>query len=70
MVLRPPAPQARAMTAQLFDLTARRRDGRRRRGPAAAAPVRHVPDAFVAALLCVAVDELRDEPARVLQLAR
>jgi hypothetical protein len=60
------------MTAQIVDLSARRTRGERAVARVAAAPVRHVPVEFLAALACVDVGELRDAPdARVLlRLAR
>lgn len=48
------------MSAQILDLTARRVRGEQAVARVAAAPVRHVPVAFLAALACVEVDEPRE----------
>lgn len=57
------------MTAQIVDLAAFRSRGEQAVARMAAAPVRHVPPEFLAALLCV--DEVGDgAPASVLRLAR
>ncbi len=59
------------MTAAIVDLTARRTRGEHAVARVAAAPVRHVPVEFLAALACVDVGELRDAAdAQVLRLAR
>jgi hypothetical protein len=63
--------QAPAMTAQIVDLSARRTRGEQAVARVAAAPVRHVPVEFLAALACVDVGDLRDAAdAQVLRLAR
>jgi hypothetical protein len=59
------------VTAQILDLTARLSRGERAVTRIAAEPVRHITPAFIAALLCLDLDdEDTAVPARVLQLAR
>jgi hypothetical protein len=72
MVVRRRGPHPEHVPAQLLDLTARLARGDAAVARVAAAPVRHVPAAFLSALACTDAEESWTEPARarVLQLAR
>lgn len=64
-------PHPQQMTAQLLDLSVRVAPGEAAVARVAAAPVRHVPPAFLAALACSDVTELRGRAqGQALRLAR